>query len=121
MPNDTATAVARGTGACTLCGKAPKARGKNSWCLACKAARQRATRPSYAAMSPADRERSRCRAYTNVLIKRGVLTRQPCESCGAARVQAHHADYSKPREVHWLCRGCHVAHHADERKAAAHE
>ena len=38
-----------------------------------------------------------------------------CESCGAATnsrlLHGHHADYSKPLEVEWLCRKCHLAEH----------
>lgn len=42
----------------------------------------------------------------------GHLTRQPCEHCGSTEdIHAHHANYSKPLEVMWLCRPCHVAEH----------
>lgn len=44
-------------------------------------------------------------------IRIGRLTRQPCEVCGAERVDAHHDDYSKPLDVRWLCRGHHLKHH----------
>jgi hypothetical protein len=59
-------------------------------------------------------------------IKRGDLTRQSCEVCGAApqwhgygnspshgfqRVIAHHDDYSKPLDVRWLCRTHHFRFH----------
>jgi len=36
-------------------------------------------------------------------IRNGRLTRQPCEVCGAEKVQGHHDDYRKPLEVRWLC------------------
>ncbi len=36
-------------------------------------------------------------------LETGRLVRQPCEVCGAKRVQAHHDDYSKLLEVNWLC------------------
>ena len=42
-----------------------------------------------------------------------------CSNCGAKRrrrlIQAHHADYSKPTKVLWLCSHCHGLRH---RKAA---
>lgn len=44
-------------------------------------------------------------------IERGELTRQPCEVCGATRVDAHHDDYSRPLDVRWLCRGHHLQIH----------
>ena len=44
-------------------------------------------------------------------IKRGRLARGPCEVCGAARVDGHHDDYSRPLDVRWLCRGHHLEHH----------
>ena len=46
-------------------------------------------------------------------VKRGKLVRQPCEVCGAEKVEAHHPDYSKPLDVMWLCR----KHHADWHRA----
>lgn len=56
------------------------------------------------------------RAYMAVsnALRSGRLVRQPCERCGK-RAQAHHADYSKPLDVRWLCVVCHrVFEHADQ-------
>jgi hypothetical protein len=52
-------------------------------------------------------------------IKAGTLTRpDECERCGKPGgegrgkvIEAHHADYGKPLDVEWLCRGCHKAEH----------
>jgi ribosomal protein S27AE len=52
-------------------------------------------------------------------LKRGLLTREPCEHCGAEKAQAHHHDYSKPLDVQWLCQKCHSAEHARLRNARA--
>lgn len=41
-------------------------------------------------------------------VHRGVTRRTPCEVCGAAEVEAHHDDYSKPLQVRWLCRQHHI-------------
>lgn len=46
-----------------------------------------------------------------VAIANGSLVRQPCEKCGAVRVDAHHDDYDQPLNVRWLCRGHHLEHH----------
>jgi len=53
---------------------------------------------------------------TNRAVTQGTLVRLPCESCGAAKVEAHHDDYSKPLQVRWLCRPCHLAEHHPHRK-----
>jgi len=39
----------------------------------------------------------------NNAIKRGEIKRNPCEVCGNTKVQAHHDDYNKPFDVHWVC------------------
>ena len=44
-------------------------------------------------------------------IRDGKITREPCESCGAAIAQAHHDDYAKPLDIRWLCPTCHTEWH----------
>lgn len=44
-------------------------------------------------------------------IKLGKLMPQPCFVCGAAKSEAHHADYSLPLAVTWLCKKHHVETH----------
>lgn len=43
-------------------------------------------------------------------LRTGELVRQPCEVCNSFAVEGHHADYSKPLDVNWLC----VEHHREE-------
>ena len=52
---------------------------------------------------------------TNYAIRKGELIKQPCESCGKKSVEAHHDNYNKPLEVRWLCRGCHVEWHRNNK------
>lgn len=47
-------------------------------------------------------------------LRRGKLTRKPCEVCGSEdRLNAHHDDYSKPLDIRWLCRLHHVQLHRE--------
>lgn len=62
-------------------------------------------------LSPEQKLRDNARSYAGVYKRRGKLVPQPCEVCGAAEVEMHHDDYSKPLEVRWLCREHHMAHH----------
>lgn len=55
------------------------------------------------------------RRQTRAAVSRGTLVRQPCEVCGADRVDAHHDDYSRPMNVRWLCPTHHRQHHAGDR------
>ena len=63
---------------------------------------------------------ARAKLYQDVkrALRSGELVREACETCGEIAVEAHHADYSKPLEVRWLCRSCHRRYHAVEAKAA---
>jgi DNA repair exonuclease SbcCD ATPase subunit len=51
------------------------------------------------------------REATHRALASGKLTREPCEVCGSEVSEAHHADYSKPLEVRWLCRTHHMEQH----------
>jgi hypothetical protein len=47
-------------------------------------------------------------------VKAGRIIRpNQCEDCGTTEkpIQAHHADYSKPFDVDWLCAPCHGKRH----------
>jgi ribosomal protein S27AE len=67
-------------------------------------------------------ERGRIQSHAHSAVqgalRAGKLKPSPCESCGAAEVDAHHDDYAKPLDVRWLCRLCHAAHHKREADAA---
>jgi hypothetical protein len=65
----------------------------------------------YEEQSDSGRQKVNARAYANTHQKLGMLAPQPCEDCGAANVEKHHEDYSKPLAVTWLCRRCHNKRH----------
>ena len=61
-------------------------------------------------------EKERARQILSTAVYEGRVTKpSACECCGEPTIKAllhgHHTDYSKPLEVVWLCRGCHVAEH----------
>lgn len=70
---------------------------------------------------PEDPTKKQARKAVENALTRGVITRRPCERCGAAKTHAHHEDYLKPLDVTWLCPLHHKARHReilDEKKAA---
>lgn len=68
------------------------------------------------------RTRQQARNQFSQAKRRGEVTPpSACERCGReGYVDGHHHDYSKPLDVEWLCRPCHIAHHhGDERPEAS--
>ena len=51
-------------------------------------------------------DKYKARTAVNNAVRDGRLFRLPC-ACGSLKVQAHHADYSKPLDVKWVCFRCH--------------
>ncbi len=58
-------------------------------------------------------EKHRAQWMAREAVKKGLIPRLlNCEKCGSSELlQKHHADYSKPLEVVWLCIKCHHAVH----------
>lgn len=50
-------------------------------------------------------------AATHAALRRGLISRQPCQACGAEPTDAHHEDYHAPLQIVWLCSSCHKAVH----------
>src|SRR5688572_3115487 len=52
-----------------------------------------------------ERYPERHKAYQAVsrALRKGKLTKGPCEVCGNPNVHGHHEDYSRPLDVKWLC------------------
>ena len=63
-------------------------------------------------------ERRRAHRQVHAAVRSGRIARPDrCDGCGLdRRLEAHHADYTKPLGVRWLCRSCHLREH---REAAA--
>lgn len=54
-------------------------------------------------------------AVNNARIRGSVARPSSCGQCGkACKPEAHHHDYSKPMDVAWLCRRCHLMEHQKE-------
>ncbi len=60
-----------------------------------------------------ERLRDICRSYAGVYLRRGKIKRANCIVCGSAESEMHHEDYSKPLEVDWMCRDCHMSDHRE--------
>lgn len=74
--------------------------------------------PCFRATELSESEQMRHGAWWRVglAIRTGRLTKpSTCSACGnptqSERLHAHHADYSKPLEVEWLCWSCHNLRH----------
>lgn len=103
---------------CSKCGKCefipqdpanPRPRPQR-YCRACKAAHKREWRKTHP-QSAEQRAKSNARSYAHVYRDRGKIKRKPCEQCGSMDAEMHHHDYSKPLDVRWLCRPCHLSEH----------
>ncbi len=56
-------------------------------------------------------ETYKARSALGNAVRDGRIEKQNCQQCGDTESQAHHPDYSKPLDVIWLCRKCHLAEH----------
>lgn len=76
---------------------------------------RRNTRRRVAAWRKRNPEKYKAHVAVRDALKTGKLVKEPCEHANEhckGRVHAHHDDYSKPLEVHWLCAFHHRAEHA---------
>lgn len=113
---------------CTKCGRElplsefnrDKSRktGHKPWCKHCTAEYQHERYATGADLEERLRACSRnptpenARMATRAAIRAGRLTRpHVCSGCGCTdqerRIEAHHADYTRPLDVIWLCTSCH--------------
>lgn len=63
-------------------------------------------------------EKYRAQRIAQQAIRVGQIVRPAnCSACGVpCKPHGHHDDYRKPLALRWLCRGCHIAHHAAVRR-----
>lgn len=96
--------------------------GHINYCKACKSAQEAAfwKTPQGKATKKRKDQRDRAnnpkkiaaRQLVNDAIRRGKISRTPCEICGSNdRLHAHHDNYNFPLSIRWLCHSCHVDWH----------
>lgn len=68
-------------------------------------------RKKHSELSAEQKARANARSYAGVYKRKGKIKQQPCESCGSEDSEMHHDDYSKPLDVKFLCRPCHMGLH----------
>ena len=88
-------------------------RHRRKYCAGCHNADMRKRRKAVS-LTPEQRLKDIARSYAGVYLRRGKITRSACVECGSEKSQMHHDDYSKPTEVTWLCRPCHMKFHASD-------
>lgn len=68
-----------------------------------------------------EEKKAEVRTATRRAIKDGVIVaKEFCELCGDVdSIQIHHNDYDNPLDIKWLCSGCHLYVHAEDRKNKA--
>jgi hypothetical protein len=96
---------------CVRCGKPRET--VHPYCRACKAAYTRDWRTKNPrAITAEERKKQNARSLAKMSVRRGQIIRNPCEKCGATEnIHMHHDDYSRPKDVTWLCEPCHTALH----------
>ncbi len=100
---------------CSRCGKQLEdhRKGKQTFCLECHAKYMRENRPRHLELTQEQRDKANARSYANSYLRRGKIKKDNCRDCESEKSQMHHEDYSKPLEVIWLCRECHLKLHKD--------
>jgi len=90
---------------------------KQRYCNVCHAAWMRKNRKRYADLTPFEAMKEKARYTARNARRDGKLIQESCK-CGCKKVEMHHPDYTKPLEIVWICRHCHLELHENERKEA---
>jgi hypothetical protein len=101
-----------------------KADGLSPWCKLCKNT-HRLDSIKAKLKDPTSTESIRKKIYAQVAgaLANGTLVKpKACPVCEVevdpTELQGHHHDYSKPLDVEWICRQCHIKQHRAEREEA---
>ena len=73
-----------------------------------------ALRRSHKKWIEANEDKRAAHILLNNAIKAGKVEKpNACDDCGKCecRIEGHHDDYTKPLDVRWLCRECHLLQH----------
>lgn len=97
------------------CSNPRRNNGKQRYCLEHHNAWCRENRKPKADITPFEAMKAKARSIANNARRDGKLIPEPCK-CGCEKVEMHHPDYSKPLEIIWLCRDCHLELHRKERE-----
>lgn len=88
--------------------------GKMRYCLSCHNNYMKLNRKKHSELSEEQKLKANCRSYLNVYLNRGKILKEDCCKCNSSTdVEAHHHDYTKPLDVIWLCRLCHLKEHSE--------
>lgn len=101
---------------------AKKSDGLSPWCKPCKNGRT-VELHLQKRKDPTKIESIRRHVYKAVekALNNGTLVKpEKCPVCRltlpSREIQGHHHDYTKPLEVEWICRNCHIKQHKEERQ-----
>lgn len=98
MPNK------KGNGICYKCDAPVRSGGASGFCRVHHNESMREyRRNNQTPLTPEQKEKAKARELLKYAVKTGKVKKLPCCECGASQVEAHHADYSKPLDVVWLC------------------
>ena len=93
----------------TKCSRCENPRlNKGRYCRPCRNKYARAWRKANP-LTEEQKSKDTARSYAGVYKRRGKLVPQAC-ACGD-KAEMHHEDYTRPLEVIWVCRKCHLKLH----------
>ena len=88
--------------------------GRQRYCRSCKNLHTKLNRKKNSELTELQKLKANARSYLYVYIKRGKIIKNNCIVCNNSKVVPYHHDYSKPLEVVWYCRKCHLEKHNKE-------